>query len=107
MRVEFEVGDASAPPWPAASFDVVLVRHVLWALPDPEAALTRWLQLLKPEGRLVLVEGHWWTGGGLTGHEAAALVLRHRSEAVVTNLDDPTLWGRPIDDERYLLVSRT
>ena len=28
-------GDAFAPPLPAATYDVVLGRHVLWALPDP------------------------------------------------------------------------
>jgi hypothetical protein len=54
----------------------------------------------------VLVEGHWWTGGGLAAHQATQLVLRHRREAAVTRLDDPTLWGGPIQDERYLLVSR-
>ncbi|MGC9667009.1 class I SAM-dependent methyltransferase [Planosporangium sp. 12N6] len=35
VPASFDVGDASAPPWPAATFDVVLVRHVLWTLPDP------------------------------------------------------------------------
>jgi ubiquinone/menaquinone biosynthesis C-methylase UbiE len=49
VPAEFAVGDASAPPWPAGTFDVVLVRHVLWALPDPDAALGRWVGLLKPD----------------------------------------------------------
>ncbi len=105
VRAEFEVGDAAAPPWSAGIFDVVLVRHVLWALPDPDAALRRWVELLKPDGRLLLVEGRWWTGGGLTADQAVDLVLRHRREAAVTRLDDPALWGRPIQDERYLLLS--
>ncbi|WP_249714450.1 class I SAM-dependent methyltransferase [Rhizomonospora bruguierae] len=106
VPAEFDVGDAATPPWPAGTFDVVLVRHVLWALPDPDAALQRWVELLKPDGRLVLVEGRWWTGGGLAAGQATDLVLRHRREAVVARLDDPTLWGGPIRDERYLLVSR-
>lgn len=46
--------------------------------------LQRWLQLLKSDGRLVLIEGHWWTGG--------RGVLRKRREAAFTRLDDPTLW---------------
>jgi hypothetical protein len=33
-------------------------------------------------------------------------VLRQRTDATVTGLDDPVLWGGPISDERYLLVSR-
>ena len=51
------VGDAGVPPWPSGSFDVVITRHVLWAMPDPDAALNRWLDLLAPDGSLFLVEG--------------------------------------------------
>ena len=55
----FLVGDAAEPPVGERRFDVVLVRHVLWALPDPRAALRRWAGLLAPGGRLVLIEGRW------------------------------------------------
>ncbi|MBO3744020.1 methyltransferase domain-containing protein [Actinoplanes sp. NEAU-H7] len=47
-------GDASRPPFRAASFDVVLARHVLWAMPDPAGALARWVVLLRPQRRLAL-----------------------------------------------------
>jgi hypothetical protein len=30
---------------------------------------------------------------------------RHRREVVVNVLDDPALWGGPIQDERYLIDS--
>ncbi len=103
----FVEGDASEPPYAPGSCDVVLARHVLWALPDPAAALKRWVGLLRPGGLLVLVEGRWSTGAGLTAAECRALVLEVRREAGVTRLDDPALWGRSIDDERYLLVSRS
>ncbi len=103
---EFVQGDAADPPYAPGSADVVLVRHVLWALPDPAAALARWVRLLRPGGRLVLVEGRWSTGAGLTSAECARLVRAVRDEAVVTPLTGPALWGREIDDERYLLVSR-
>jgi len=105
VRVEFAQGDASVPPYPAGSCDVVLVRHVLWALPDPDAALANWVRLLRPDGRLVLVEGHWFTGAGLTAAACETLVRRHRTSSVVRRLDDPALWGRAIEDERYVLVS--
>ncbi|GLZ34123.1 SAM-dependent methyltransferase [Lentzea sp. NBRC 105346] len=105
LGVKFRQGDAAEPPYPPASFDVVVARHVLWALPDPVAALERWVRLLRPGGRLVLVEGRWSTGAGLTAAECEALVLGCRREAVVRRLDDPALWGREISDERYLLVS--
>lgn len=99
-------GDAAQPPLPAGSFDVVLARHVLWALPDPSAALAAWLTLLRPDGRLILVEGRWATGAGLPAADCAALVREHRREAHLRILDEPALWGRPVTDERYLLLSR-
>jgi ubiquinone/menaquinone biosynthesis C-methylase UbiE len=105
LDVAFVQGDAASPPYPAGSCDVVLCRHVLWALPDPSAALARWTRLLRPGGRLVLVEGRWGTGAGLTAAACEALVREHRSSAVVVRLDDPAYWGRPVDDERYLLLS--
>lgn len=37
--IRFSAGDAAAPPLTEGAFDAVLCRHVLWALPDPEAAL--------------------------------------------------------------------
>lgn len=107
VAVEFVVGDAAAPPYPESTCDVVLARHVLWALPDPADVVARWVRLLKPGGRLVLVEGRWSTGGGLAPEECRALVGRHRQEATVRLLDDAALWGRTVDDERYLVLSRT
>ncbi len=107
VPVEFRPGDAAEPPFAPASSDVVLARHVLFMLPDPTAALERWIRLLRPGGRLVFVEGRWSTGAGLTSAECASLVGNVRAEASVTRLDDPALWGQPIEDERYLLVSRS
>lgn len=106
VRVQFQQGDASVPPYPPASADVVLARHVLWALPDPSDALAAWVRLLRPDGRLVLIEGCWTTGAGIPSDECRQLVARHRREAIVERLDDPALWGREPRDERYALLSR-
>lgn len=100
------VGDAAAPPWPPGTFDVVVTRHVLWAIPDPDAALQRWLNLLAPGGILVLVEGRWWTGTGMSASQVSDVVLRQRMEAEITMLDDASFWGGPIRDERFIMVSR-
>jgi hypothetical protein len=68
----------------------------------------RALHAARPDGgRLVLVEGRWSTGAGLTADECASVVGNVRKEVSVTRLDDAALWGHPIDDERYLLVSRS
>ena len=105
LDVAFHVGDAADPPLAAGSVDVVLVRHVLWALPDADAAVARWVRLLRPGGRLLLVEGRWHTGAGLGAADSRAVVARHRAHADVEHLTDPALWGGPITDERYLVVS--
>ena len=101
----FHVGDAAEPPLEMASYDVVLSRHVLWAMPSPADALDRWVGLLAPGGRLVLVEGKWSTGAGLTGDETLALVRATGREATLRRLSEPVWWGREIEDERYLVAS--
>ena len=105
VTAEFRQGDAAEPPYADGSTDVVLARHVLWAMPDPSAALRRWTRLLRPGGMLILVEGRWHTGAGIGAGECALLVREHRAEAVVRLLPEPVYWGKEIDDERYLLVS--
>jgi SAM-dependent methyltransferase len=107
VTARFQQGDAAVPPWEPSSFDVVFARHVLWALPDPEAVVGRWAELLRPGGRLVVVEGLWYTGGGLSAARCRELVAAHRGAVRVHPLDDPRLWGRAITDERYLLVSES
>ena len=101
----FHQGDAAEPDLPLSSYDAVLSRHVLWALPDPAAALARWLELLAPGGRLVLVEGHWSTGAGLTAEQTVALVGATGREPVLRRLPEPVYWGREISDDRYLVTA--
>jgi ubiquinone/menaquinone biosynthesis C-methylase UbiE len=105
VDADFEVGDATTPPWPGATFDVVLARHVVWALPDPALGLGRWLEMLKRSGRLVLIEGRWGPGAGLGADELLALLHAHGRTASITPLPNAELWGGSITDERYLLVS--
>jgi len=103
--VRFVVGDASAPPLEAGTYDAVLCRHVLWAMPDPAAALARWVDLLAPDGRLLLVEGRWFNGAGLSAAQTVALVEQAGRRAELTLLPEAVYWGREIEDERYLVVS--
>lgn len=120
----FLVGDAAVPPTGEERFDMLLSRHLMWTLPDPEAALREWVTRLRPGGRLVLVEGRWreagqsglpyvaeaealpWNGGICADDLAASL------RPLVTDLrieplsDDAELWGGPVTDERYALIAR-
>jgi ubiquinone/menaquinone biosynthesis C-methylase UbiE len=101
----FTEGDAASPPLPEGSFDVVLSRHVLWAMPDPGVAVRNWIRLLQPGGRLVLIEGNWSTGAGLTAADCTRLLRQVGGALEVRPLNDPALWGGPIADERYLVIS--
>ncbi|MFI7404580.1 class I SAM-dependent methyltransferase [Streptomyces sp. NPDC049541] len=104
----FLVGDAAAPPVGEQRFDVVLVRHVLWALPEPGRVLRHWRELVRPGGRLVLVEGVWGTvtpvgipAGVLTG-----LLTPLAAEVRLEQLSqDAQLWGKEVTDERYAVVA--
>lgn len=106
LDARFLVGDAADPPLPERCFDVVLVRHVLWALPDPTAAVATWRGLLRDGGHLLLVEGRWHTGAGLSSGETVSLVSAQFAEVTLRQLPDPALWGGPITDERYLVTAR-
>lgn len=106
FSAEFVVEDATEPPWLPGSFDAVITRHVLWAMPDPDEALVRWINLLAPSGILLLVEGLWSTGAGMSAAQVCDLVLHNRAHVEVTKLDDASFWGGPTQDERFIVVSR-
>lgn len=55
----FMVGDAENLPFADQSFDVVFNRHVVWSLPDPEKAFKEWKRVLKPGGKLIIIDGNW------------------------------------------------
>jgi ubiquinone/menaquinone biosynthesis C-methylase UbiE len=57
--IDFRVGNAVALDIPDASYDLVIARHVIWNLPEPERAAVEWLRVLCPGGRLALIEGTW------------------------------------------------
>ncbi|MBM7442131.1 trifunctional class I SAM-dependent methyltransferase/NUDIX hydrolase/VOC family protein [Streptomyces sp. HB132] len=103
---EVLVGDAGDPPVGTQRFDVILARHTVWLLPDPAAALRLWFSLLRPGGRLVLVEGVW-NGTGLSAARLTSLLAEHTERVHHEPLSgDSRLWGREVDDERYALVAR-
>jgi ubiquinone/menaquinone biosynthesis C-methylase UbiE len=40
-----------------SSFDLAVERHVIWTRSHPQAALETWRRILRPGGRLALIEG--------------------------------------------------
>lgn len=58
-------------PLADASFDVAVTRHLAWTLTDPAAAYREWRRVLRPGGRLLVVDGNFRARRGL------GLRLRH------------------------------
>jgi hypothetical protein len=56
-------------------------------------------------GRLLLAEGLWSNGAGLSAEQTIRLVEDAGRAASLTRLTDPAYWGRSISDDRYLATS--
>src|ERR1700738_4512801 len=54
--IRYEEADAEQLPFAAASFDIAVSRHLLWTLPHPERAMDEWIRVLRPGGRLIIVD---------------------------------------------------
>jgi SAM-dependent methyltransferase len=68
LAVEIVCAAAHEPP--AGPFDAVMARQLVWALPDPAAALTAWRAITR--GPLVVFEFHW-------GHDDYLQRLRYHA----------------------------
>lgn len=92
LAVDARLGDAVAPAFSPASFDAVTSRHLLWTLREPASAMANWRELLRSGGRLVAVDGFWftqWDDG-----EVPPLFVEHytadtRGELPFMHLDGP------------------
>jgi ubiquinone/menaquinone biosynthesis C-methylase UbiE len=99
MSVRLEEADAEQLPFSAGSFDLVISRHLLWTLPHPEAAIDEWMRVLRPSGRLVVVDGQF---------DASALVApassaRASQEYAAIGDQLPFLGGRSREEIQSLL----
>lgn len=104
--IKFHVMDAALPQLPPQQFEVIVCRHLLWALSARAQVLQRWVELLKPGGRLVLIEGYWSTGAGLHASEIVEAFPSSLTEVSVQNLShQPDFWGGEVFDERYAIIA--
>lgn len=60
-RVRFEVGDACALPEPDNAFDAVRSERTLQWLADPAAAVVELARVVRPGGRVSLIDTDWST----------------------------------------------
>lgn len=106
QSILFQVMDAASPSLLPQKFDVILCRHLLWALPEPALVLHKWAALLAGNGRFLLIEGFWHTGGGLHASQIVEALPATFSHIIVDDLsDNSALWGGGVNDERYLITA--
>lgn len=99
VAVRFEEGDAEALRFSDASFDLVMTRHVLWTLPHPEAAIDEWIRVLRPGGRLAIVDSQF----DPTVLEPSPQNARASAEYATIGDRLPFLGGRPQAEIEALL----
>ena len=61
LPVTFEVGEATALPFPDGTFDVCRAARLLEHLADPAAALSELVRVTRPDGRIVVFDFDWDT----------------------------------------------
>ena len=99
VAVRFEEADAERLPFPPASFDLAISRHLLWTLPHPEAAIDEWIRILRPGGRLIVVDGQF----DANATPPAAENARTSPEYAAVGDRLPFLGGRPREEIEALL----
>ncbi len=97
--IRFEEADAEQLPFASGSFDLAVSRHVLWTLPHPEAAIDEWIRVLRPGGRLAVIDGQFDPSALAHPTENA------RTSAEYAAIGDqlPFLGGRPREEIETLL----
>jgi ubiquinone/menaquinone biosynthesis C-methylase UbiE len=55
--IRFRMADVENTMEPDGIYDVIVTRHLVWTLVDPAAAFAEWLRVLKPGGRILIVDG--------------------------------------------------
>ena len=66
-NVTFAVGDAEDTGEASGSYGVVISRHLVWTLPTRSRPSPKWKRVLKPGGKLIVLEGNWHSTGCPTG----------------------------------------
>jgi ubiquinone/menaquinone biosynthesis C-methylase UbiE len=101
VPIRLEEADVEQLPFAPGTFDLVISRHVLWTLPHPEAAIDEWIRVLRPGGRLVVVDSHLGPGPPPPASENA----RTSQEYAAIGDQLPFLGGRSREQIEALLTT--
>lgn len=93
-NIRFVAGDAENTMEPRESYDVITNRHLVWTLVDPVTAFAEWFAVLKPGGKVLILDGNmgkdnWakglqrlWSkisGKPAPSHMDAGMMARHQA----------------------------
>ncbi|WP_306053808.1 class I SAM-dependent methyltransferase [Natronococcus wangiae] len=118
--IDFHAGDAEALARPDNAYDLVTARHLIWTLPTPSKAIREWQRIVRPGGRIVLIEGRWDFPEPFDGYEeihddlplydgrppeelAEFLAERGLEDVEYEPLMDSALWGQRPNYEQYIM----
>jgi ubiquinone/menaquinone biosynthesis C-methylase UbiE len=102
--VTFLVDDAEALQHPDASFDLVVSRHLFWTLPHPERALAEWVRVVRPGGRVAVIDGQWDAVSERDGARRESPMRDAYGADVVAAL--PNFGGAPVERVAQMLAER-
>ncbi|MDZ5699895.1 class I SAM-dependent methyltransferase [Chelativorans sp. M5D2P16] len=97
--IRFLLGDAERTLEEPESYDVIVTRHLVWTLVDPQAAFTEWFSLLKPGGRLLIVDGDFVT-------ETWVSRMRRVIEKLRPEKEEPSALGAEMRARHQSILSR-
>ena len=103
LAIRFEEGDAEQLPFAPGGFDLAISRHVLWTLPHPEAAIDEWIRVLRPGGRLAIIDGAQYNDASAPPQRENA---RTSTEYAAIGDQLPFYGGRPRGEIEAILRAR-
>ncbi|MCM6773282.1 methyltransferase domain-containing protein [Nocardia sp. CDC159] len=89
--VRFVTGSVYRLPFPDASFDAIRCERVYQHLDDPRLATAEIVRVLRPGGRVVLIDTDWYTA---IVHPADPVILRALHDHMLAGIPNPAAGRR-------------
>lgn len=106
LDIDFLVGDVLTATVPDRSLSVIVSRHLLWAVPNPNVIVARWSAQLADDGVFIAVEGLWNNAGTTPERCFTALQAQFEQVEYIDLANQSVLWGKQVTDIRYAMVGR-